>query len=387
MQDVTDAQLAKWAGVAGITGDPLTTWTKCVSDGTYTRYVNSVNEAAFKIPQLQGHPDGDHQRQGRRHLDHRDARAAHQGRRERHQVTSYLPSPTVGVWHLGPLPVRMYALCILVGIVVAVWLTGRRLVPRGGEPGQALDVAAWAVLFGIVGGRLYHVITTPGPYWGEGGHPVDALKIWEGGLGIWGAIALGALGAWIGCRRAGISFRSFADAAVPGVAFAQAIGRFGNWFNNELYGGPTTAPWGLRIYEWDSSAGRAQLDSAGHPVLKGIFQPTFLYEAVFLVVLGTLLLVVDKRRSLAPGQLMGLYVAGYPVGRIVIEKMRTDEAEMIFGQRLNVWTSIVVFLLGVWIFWYTGRRAARAEREDAEPEPPADAAEPPAGEPKSQDVG
>ena len=151
-------------------------------------------------------------------------------------MTSHIPSPTVGVLHLGPLPVRMYALCILIGIVVAVWLTGRRLVPRGGEPGQVLDVAAWAVLFGIVGGRLYHVITTPGPYWGAGGHPLDAVKIWQGGLGIWGAIALGALGAWIGCRRAGISFLAFADAAAPGVAFAQAIGRFGNWFNNELYG-------------------------------------------------------------------------------------------------------------------------------------------------------
>ena len=212
---------------------------------------------------------------------------------------------------------------------------------------------------GIIGGRLFHVITTPDPYWGKDGNPVDALKIWEGGLGIWGAISLGALGAWIGCRRAGISFLAFADAAVPGVAFAQAIGRFGNWFNNELYGGPTTAPWGLRIYEWDSGAGRAQLDSVGNPVVKGIFQPTFLYEAVFLVVLGTLLLLVDKRRSLAPGQLMGLYVAGYPVGRIVIEKLRTDPAEMILGQRLNVWTSIVVFLLGLWIFWFTGRRAGR----------------------------
>ena len=154
-------------------------------------------------------------------------------------MTSYIPSPTVGVFHLGPLPVRMYALCILIGIVVAVWLTGRRLVPRGGEPGQALDVAAWGVLFGIVGGRLYHVITTPGPYWGEGGHPLDAVKIWNGGLGIWGAISLGALGVYIGCRRSGISFLTFVDAAVPGVAFAQAIGRFGNWFNNELYGGPT----------------------------------------------------------------------------------------------------------------------------------------------------
>ena len=111
---------------------------------------------------------------------------------------------------------RMYAMCILLGIVVAVWLTGRRLVPRGGEPGQALDVAAWGVLFGIVGGRLYHVITTPGPYWGEGGHPLDALKIWKGGLGIWGAIALGALGVYIGCRRSGISFLTFTDAAVPG---------------------------------------------------------------------------------------------------------------------------------------------------------------------------
>ena len=170
-------------------------------------------------------------------------------------MTSYIPSPTVGVLHLGPLPVRMYALCILIGIVVAVWLTGRRLVPRGGEPGQVLDVAAWAVLFGIVGGRLYHVITTPGPYWGAGGHPLDAVKIWQGGLGIWGAIALGALGAWIGCRRAGISFLAFADAAAPGVAFAQAIGRFGNWFNNELYGGPTTVPWGLQIHQWDQSAG------------------------------------------------------------------------------------------------------------------------------------
>ena len=274
-------------------------------------------------------------------------------------LPSTIPSPTVGVLHLGPFPVRMYALCILVGIVVAIWLTGKRLVPRGGEPGQALDVAAYAVLFGIVGGRLYHVITTPGPYWGEGGHPIDALKVWEGGLGIWGAISLGALGAWIGCRRANLSFLAFADAAAPGVAFAQAIGRLGNWFNNELYGGPTDLPWGLQIHEWDQSAGRAVVDGAGDPVVLGTFHPTFLYEAVFLVLLGVGLLVVDRRRTLAPGQLFGLYVAGYPVGRVVIETMRTDQAQLVLGQRLNVWTSIVVFLLGVWIFWYTGRRARR----------------------------
>jgi prolipoprotein diacylglyceryl transferase len=284
-----------------------------------------------------------------------------------------IPSPTVGVIHLGPLPVRMYALCILVGIVVAVWLTGRRLEARGGERGQALDVAAYAVLFGIVGGRLYHVITTPGPYWGPDGHPVDALKVWQGGLGIWGAIALGALGAWIGCRRAGISFLDFADAAAPGVALAQAIGRWGNWFNNELYGGPTTLPWGLEIHRWDQAACRAVLDSTGQPVVLGVFHPTFLYESVFLVILAAVLLVVDRRASLARGQLFGLYVAGYPVGRVVIEKMRTDEAELVLGQRLNVWTSIVVFLLGVWIFWFTGRRARRDRV--------------PVSEPESQDVG
>ena len=279
-----------------------------------------------------------------------------------------LPSPTVGVLNLGPLPLRMYALCILVGIVVAIWLTGRRLVPRGGEPGQALDVAAYAVLFGIVGGRLYHVISTPDPYWGPDGNPVDALKVWEGGLGIWGAISLGALGAWIGCRRQGLSFLAFADAAAPGVAFAQAIGRWVNWFNNELYGGPTDLPWGLTIHQWDQSAGRAVVDTAGNPVVLGTFHPTFLYESLFLVVLAVGLLVVDKRRDLAPGQLFGLYVAGYPVGRVVVELMRTDEAELVLGQRLNVWTSIVVFLLGVWIYWYTGRRARRHPAPTTEPQ-------------------
>ena len=279
-----------------------------------------------------------------------------------------LPSPTVGVWHLGPFPLRMYAVCILLGIVVAVWLTGRRLVDRGYEAGQALDVAAYAVPFGIVGGRIYHVITTPDPYWGEGGNPVDALKIWEGGLGIWGAIALGAFGIWVGCRQVGIRFLPFLDAAVPGVALAQAIGRVGNWFNNELYGGPTTLPWGLTIHQWDQGAGRAVEDASGNPVVLGVFHPTFLYEMIWLLVLAAALLVIDKRRALAPGQLAGLYVAGYPVGRIVIEFMRTDKAELILGVRLNVWTSIIVFALGVWIYWFTGRRAERNAVPQSEPE-------------------
>jgi prolipoprotein diacylglyceryl transferase len=285
-----------------------------------------------------------------------------------------IPSPTVGVLHLGPLPVRMYALCILVGIVLAVWLTGKRLVPRGGEPGQALDVGAWAVLFGIVGGRLYHVITTPEPYWGEGGHPVDALKVWQGGLGIWGAVALGAVGAWIGCRRQGLSFLAFADAAAPGVAFAQAIGRWGNWFNNELYGSRTDLPWGLQVHQWDQSAGRAVVDSAGHPVVLGTFHPTFLYELLWNLAAAAFVVWADRRFRLGHGRAFALYVMSYCAGRLWIELMRSDPAETFFGVRLNVFTSVVVGLLALAYFvWQRGKPREVIERgqatvaHDAEP--------------------
>jgi prolipoprotein diacylglyceryl transferase len=278
-------------------------------------------------------------------------------------IPADIPSPTAGVLHLGPLPIRGYALCILLGIVVAIWLTERRMRTRGGEPGQVLDLAAYVVVAGIIGGRLYHVITTPDPYWGPDGNPVDALKIWEGGLGIWGAVALGTLGAWYGCRRAGVSFLDFADAAAPGVAIAQGIGRWGNWFNNELYGGPTDLPWGLVIHRWDNAAGRAVTDASGEPVVLGTFHPTFLYEFIWVLLLAAALLLIDRRRDLARGQLFGLYIAGYPIGRIIIERMRTDEAELILGQRLNVWTSIVVFLIGVGVVIHTGRRARRGTPE------------------------
>ena len=278
-----------------------------------------------------------------------------------------IPSPTTGVLHLGPLPIRGYALCILLGIIVAVWITDRRLRDRGGEPGQALDVAAYAVVAGIIGGRIYHVITTPDPYWGADGNPVDALKIWEGGLGIWGAVALGALGAWVGCRRAGVPYLDFADAAAPAIALAQGIGHWGNWFNNELYGGPTDLPWGLVIHEWDNAAGRAVTDANGEAIVQGVYHPTFLYEALFVMALAVVLLLIERRRSLARGQLFGLYIAGYPIGRIIIERMRTDEAELIFGQRLNVWTSIIVFLIGVAIVVHTGRRARKVSPPAPQP--------------------
>ena len=270
-------------------------------------------------------------------------------------LAAELPSPTVGVWHLGPLPLRGYALCILAGIVVAVWLTQRRLGALGYQPGVAIDISAWAVPFGIIGGRLYHLITTPQPYFGEGGDPWRAFAIYEGGLGIWGAVALGTLGAYIGCRKNGVRFRDFVDAAAPGVAIAQAMGRFGNWFNNEIYGAPTDLPWRLRIYEWDTGAGRAVVDAAGNPVVKGYFHPTFLYEALWCLLLAAFLIWIGRRFTLKPGQVFAAYVIGYPIGRFVIENMRSDSANYIFGQRVNTWVSILVLLLGVFLWWRFGQ--------------------------------
>ena len=274
-----------------------------------------------------------------------------------------LPSPTSGVWHLGFFPLRGYAMCILAGIVIAVWITQKRLADRGGREGLALDISAWAVPFGILGGRIYHLITSPQAYFGEGGHPLDAFKIWNGGLGIWGAVALGAVGAWIGCRRHGLQLRVFGDCAAPGILVAQGIGRWGNWFNNEIYGGPTTLPWGLEIHQWDASAGHAVLDASGQPVVLGTYQPTFLYESLFCLVLALVLVVLDRRVRLRAGQVLALYIAGYPIGRVVLELMRTDDANHILGLRVNVWVSMVVFLLGVAMFVLFGRRPRPDELE------------------------
>jgi prolipoprotein diacylglyceryl transferase len=273
------------------------------------------------------------------------------GYRSRVHPVAYLPSPSQSVWHLGPIPIRAYALCIVLGIIVALWLGTRRMRERGGTSEDLWDVAGWAIVLGIIGGRLYHVVTDPELYFKAGESPINALKIWDGGLGIWGAIALGAFGAWIGCRRHGLSFLVFADIVAPGIVLAQGIGRWGNWFNNELYGGRTDLPWGLTIHEWDQAAGHAVRDASGKAVVLGTFHPTFLYESMWCLLLALFLVVVDRRRPLRRGQLFGLYVAGYPVGRIVFELMRSDEANHILGVRVNVWVSILVFLLGVFRVW------------------------------------
>lgn len=279
-------------------------------------------------------------------------------------MSSYLPSPTHGVLWIGPLPIRGYALCILAGIFVAVWIAGRRIVPRGGTVEDIYTVAWWAVPFGILGGRLYNVITSPGPYFGKGGNPLDALAIWHGGLGIWGAVALGAVGGLIGSRKAGISFLDFADAAVPGILVAQAMGRWGNYFNNELYGGATDLPWKLKIYEWDPARGHAVYEN-GKAVVLGFFQPTFLYESIWVLLVAIAILLLDRRFLLGRGRATALYIMGYPLGRVFFELMRTDPANYILGERVNVWVSILVFLGGVVLFVAMGRRHPDGIREGA----------------------
>jgi prolipoprotein diacylglyceryl transferase len=276
-------------------------------------------------------------------------------------LPTYLPSPPQGVWEVGPIPLRAYALCIIAGIVVAVLWTERRFTARGGEPGTVTDIAVFAVPFGLVGGRLYHVATDWPTYFGPGGDPVAALYIWQGGLGIWGAIALGGVGAWIGCRRRGVPLTAFADAAAPGIVTAQAIGRLGNWFNQELYGGPTTLPWGLELYRrvdpatgvTDNLTGVA-IDTT--PV--AVVHPTFLYELLWNLAVAALVVWADRRFRLARGRAFALYVAGYTAGRFVIELMRTDPATRVFGDvRINVVVSAVVFAGAVaYLFWVRGPR-------------------------------
>jgi prolipoprotein diacylglyceryl transferase len=278
-------------------------------------------------------------------------------------ILAAIPSPAQGVWHLGPIPIRAYALCILAGIVVAVLLTTRRWVASGGQGEHVLDVAMWAVPFGIVGARIYHVMTDPHLYFAAGRDPVRAFYIWDGGLGIWGAVAFGALGAWIACRRHGISLAAFADAAAPGLAIAQAIGRLGNYFNQELYGRPTNLPWALRIDPDHRPAATPDV---------ALYHPTFLYEALWCLGVAALVIWAQRRYDLRGGRVFVLYVAAYTLGRAWIEALRVDTVNHILGLRVNTWTSALVFAVAVVVLWRSRpRTASPATTEPADAQPPA----------------
>ncbi len=263
-------------------------------------------------------------------------------------VIAYFPSPPQGVWHLGPIPIRAYALFIIAGIIAALLIGDRRWEARGGERGVIYDIALWAVPFGLVGGRLYHLATDWRTYFGDGGAgPVAALRIWDGGLGIWGAVALGGVGAWIACRRRGIPLPAFGDAIAPGIVLAQAIGRLGNYFNQELYGRETGMPWGLEIFYRRDPAGFVDvhsLDGVSTGQLAMVVQPTFLYELLWNLLVFVVLLYLDRRFTIGHGRLFATYVAGYCIGRFWVELLRDDTATHIAGIRINSFTSTFVLI-------------------------------------------
>ncbi|OBJ24321.1 prolipoprotein diacylglyceryl transferase [Mycobacterium sp. 1245801.1] len=264
------------------------------------------------------------------------------------KLLAYFPSPPQGVWHLGPLPIRAYALFIIAGIVAALLIGDRRWEARGGERGVIYDIALWTVPFGLIGGRLYHLATDWRTYWGPGGAGLGAaVRIWDGGLGIWGAVALGGVGAWIGCRRRGIPLPAFADALAPGIILAQAIGRLGNYFNQELYGRETTLPWGLEVFYRRDPTGYIDphsLDGISTGQIAFVVQPTFLYELIWNLLIFVVLIYADRRFTLGHGRLFALYVAGYCVGRFCVELLRDDTATHIAGIRINSFTSTFVFI-------------------------------------------
>lgn len=286
------------------------------------------------------------------------------------QWLTSLPSPSSGVLEVGPLNLSAYGFVIALGAIAGTWLLGRRLEQRGwGTKDDASAIAMVGVPAGVVGARLYHVITD----WERfDGRPIDALKIWQGGLGIWGGVVVGVLaGLWVAKRR-GLGMANTFTAVAPALPLAQAIGRWGNWFNQELFGGPTTLPWGLEI--------DAKHIPDGYE-LGTLFHPTFLYESLGNLLLVVLLLQIERRRTLRPGMLFLCYTAGYTLLRFFVEGLRIDPAKAAGGLRLNQWTSLAVFTTSVILLIVIGRKKAVTQSAatqstatqsvaDAQPTPP-----------------
>jgi prolipoprotein diacylglyceryl transferase len=287
-----------------------------------------------------------------------------------------IPSPANGVWNLGPVPIRGYAIAIILGIVAAIWIGEKRWVARGGKAGEIQDLAVWAVPFGLIGGRLYHVATDHARYFGAEGDPWQILYVWRGGLGVWGSIAFGALGVIIGARLKGIRIWPLLDTLAPGVLVAQAIGRWGNWFNQELFGKPTDLPWGLEIDVDHRPPGYED---------QVTFHPTFLYECLWNLSVFGVLIWADRRFRIGHGRMVALYVMGYTLGRGWIEMLRIDTVELddVVGLRFNVWTSIVLFVVAL-AYFLTSLRLWPGREESLyvdvpEPAPTPVGEEPPAG--------
>ena len=262
---------------------------------------------------------------------------------------AYIPSPTISQFSIGPVTIHIYALCILMGIVLAVWITTTRWKKLGGNFDQVLDITLVSVPAGIIGARLYHIITTPERFFGPDGDWAEMFRIWNGGLGIWGGVLFGALAAWAWCRHKHYPMALLADAIAPGLLVAQAVGRLGNWFNQELYGAPTTLPWGLKLNMEGTAIGHSEQCYDGDTCPSGtLFHPTFLYEMIWNLIGAAIIVYIGSKamKKLKAGSLFAVYIMWYTLGRTWIESLRIDYAHEFLGVRINVWVSMAVFVLG-----------------------------------------
>lgn len=267
---------------------------------------------------------------------------------------SSIPSPDVSFFFVGPFKIHFYALCILAGVVAAILIADRRLVARGATTGLALDVSLWVLPVALVGARVFHVLTHSSDYFYPGADLTAVFRIWEGGIAIYGGLIGGAVGAWIGTKRSGLRFWSFADAVAPGILLAQAIGRWGNYFNQELFGLPTTLPWGLEIDKTNPAYPIGVAEGT-------LFHPTFLYESLWSLIGVAALLLLDKRFTLRWGTLFGAYLAIYSLGRLITENLRIDPSDIILGLRTNVWSAILGLALGLAIIYWKRRQHPEPE--------------------------
>ncbi|MDH6532967.1 prolipoprotein diacylglyceryl transferase [Aurantimicrobium minutum] len=264
-------------------------------------------------------------------------------------ILSSIPSPDIQFFDLGPIRVHIYALCILLGIILATWITDVRLTRRGAARGSVLDIILWAVPLGIIGARFYHVFTHSGDYFYESADLLRVFYIWEGGNAIFGSLLGGAVGAWIGCKQTGIRFWSFADALAPAMLVAQAAGRLGNYFNHELFGVPTTLPWGLEI-EATNAAFPAGLPEGT------LFHPMFLYEIIWNLVGVIIIVALEKKVYLRWGKAFGVYLIWYGIGRSIFETYRLDPSDTFLTIRTNVWAALAAILIGLLIILIQNRR-------------------------------
>lgn len=299
-------------------------------------------------------------------------------------VLASIPSPPVEwqYFDIGPLRVHTYALCILLGIVLAVWITSVRLTKRGGAKGVTLDMILWIVPLGIIVARFYHVLTHPNDYFYEGANLLKIFYIWEGGNAIFGALLGGALGVYLGSRQTGIRFLSFADALIPGLLVAQAAGRLGNYFNHELFGLPTTLPWGLEI-EASNPAFPAGLPEGT------LFQPTFLYEIMWNLAGVVIILMLERAVNMRWGRTLAFYLIWYGLGRSWLESIRIDPSETFLGIRTNIWAAFAAIAIGVVLAMWSHRRHPGMELTVYRPgrEKDSSAVDSNAGEPARYHVG